>query len=163
MSRVSDLLTSLAACLCVEMQREGAPELCYCGVVVGETATGDLAGCSDNGPCGMAWVRLSGSYPSTVVGAANVDPGNCGKALGLDIELGVMRCVPVADDNGNPPHPAAIAEAAALQVEDMLAMRRAVACCDALPNTDVVMGTYAPVGPLGLLGGGVWPISVMVL
>ena len=155
---VSQVLSDLATCLCAQIITDGLPNVCSCGVMPGEQVALDQMGdCNDT--CGQAWVRLASSYPSTSVGLASELPGNCSAAIGLDIELGIARCVEIGDAN-QPPSLADLTDAAYLQSRDMLAMWRAVACCR--QSKDWAIGQYQPFGPQGGVVGGILPIAVLV-
>jgi hypothetical protein len=154
------VLTDLAACLCDEIDASGLPGTCFCGVVPGDAAAQDYAGNCKDGKCGMAWVRLLGAYPASGVAAQDQTPGNCGAGIGADIEVGIMRCMIVGDAQGNPPTPTQLLDTTALQMADAEAMRRAILCCSTIPNHDMLLGTYTPLGPNGGLVGGVWSLSV---
>lgn len=153
-------MTDLATCLCAQIEADGLPPFCFCGVVPGEAAILDYAGDCDP-LCGMAWVRLAGAYPSMIVGAPDVSLGNCGAALGGDIEIGTMRCVPGSDDSGNPPSDAELLLATSLQIADAEAIRKAIICCPG--HKDFTIGQYTPVGPAGGMVGGAWLLSVQVM
>jgi hypothetical protein len=155
-SRLSDL----AACLCAQIEDSELPGLCFCGVVPGDAAVGDHAGdCND--VCGMGWVRLATAYPAASVGIPNEEPGNCSSGMGMDVEIGVLRCLEIPSD-GSAPSAAALAEATELQQADMLMMWRAVMCCDAFIPSEVKMGGYRPMGPLGGLVGGAFTIQTVI-
>lgn len=159
-----DRLSSLAECLCDTITAEGVPAVCFCGVVPGEAAASDYFGTGNctKGVCGMAWVRLVNMYPSTSVGIADVTVGNCSKELGLDVEVGIMRCYQSArDERGNPPTLAYVAEATAQQVLDAEVMYKAISCCDDISSHDLVVGTYQPLGPEGGVVGGFWMLSMI--
>lgn len=152
MNFVLPRLTDLAACLCAQIETDGLPPTCFCGVIPGDAAVGDYAGdCDDK--CGMAWVRLVTAYPATAVGTLDERVGNCGSSLGVDIEVGILRCLPVEEDGGPPPAETMV-EVTGLQTADMLAMWRAINCCESLPNKEFILGGYQPMGPLGGLVGG---------
>jgi hypothetical protein len=156
-SRVGEL----ALCLCEQIQDpdNGVPDVCFCGVVPGDQAIGNYAGdCNDK--CGMAWVRLVSVYPMSSVGVINPEPGNCGVGLGVDIEMGIFRCISVGDEQGNLPSPAELLEATQLQIADALVMHKAVRCCTAIPSKEAIIGPYTPVGPLGGLVGGTVQVSM---
>jgi hypothetical protein len=121
----------------------------------------DYSGDCGDDVCGMAWVRLVAVYPSTVIGVPSEEPGNCSKAIGMDVEIGILRCVSVSDDQGNPPDPTDLQANAALQVADAMALRKAAACC--APEKDFILGGYTPVGPAGGLVGGTWAMSLQVI
>jgi hypothetical protein len=155
----------LAACLCAELTKDGAagPDLCFCGVLPGEIVVADVGAeenC-DNG-CGMAWTRIVSAYPAQTVGEVAVEPNTCGANLGVDIEVGILRCYQLPD-NGDPPSPEVLAAAAARQADDMMSMYRAVKCCEALQEfgIDYLLGIFTPSGPLGGVVGGTWTLSVI--
>lgn len=158
---VYDRLSALAACLCGQIQDpvNGVPDVCFCGIVPGDQAVGNYAGdCKD--VCGMAWVRLVQMYPMVSIGSPDVTPGNCGTGIGIDVELGILRCITVGDEQGNLPTAAELLAATQLQIADALIMRKAVQCCDAVPWKDTIVTTYTPSGPLGGLVGGMLNVSM---
>lgn len=157
-------MAALAQCLCEKNTEYDLPGLCFCGIIAGDApydATG-VGDCDDDG-CGQGWVRLSTAYPSTSVGIADITPGNCGKALGMDIEVGVLRCFPMGD-NGEPSSEEEMLATSQLQIADMLMMREVIMCCVDIESDDVVLGEYLPIGPEGQpLVGGTWRIAIQVL
>lgn len=158
MSAVEDRLLALATCLCAEIEDHPVtPKVCFCGVVPGEEVSFDYSGDCETA-CGMAWVRLLGAYPSAVIGEATNVPGNCGSMLGMDVEIGIIRCVQGMDEQGNPPSADALLESAMWQWEDMATIRRAVLCCSG--SKDFLLGAYVPIGPQGGLVGGAWTVSM---
>ncbi len=156
----SELLCDLASCLCAEL--DDGEELCFCGVLPGELVLADLAGYECGQACGMAWVRMASAYPSTIIGEADTTQMNCDKMLGLDIEIGVYRCVADLDDPTVVPEPARLIEVSDLAIEDMLAMRRAVHCCSALADQGYSLGLYVPLGPVGGIAGGTWTVFTSI-
>lgn len=147
-------LVELAACLCAALDEAGLPEPCFCGVLPGEGAAWDQRGNCGPKQNGMAYVRLSTSYPSEAVGQASQTPGNCSSGLGYDVEMAVLRSMPVLR-HGNALSVAQQQAVAELQVADMHAMRRAVACCLTGSKRDWILGSYLPSGPMGgVVGGG---------
>jgi hypothetical protein len=158
MSAVEDRLLALATCLCAEIaDHPVTPPVCFCGVLPGEEVAYDWAGDCETA-CGMAWVRLVTAYPSTVIGEATGTPGNCGSMIGMDVEVGIMRCIPGMDDAGNPPSSDDLLAASLWQWEDMTTMRRAILCCTG--SKDFLLGAYVPIGPQGGLVGGAWTVSM---
>jgi hypothetical protein len=155
---VSRLLDDLSICLCAQILTDGLPPTCFCGVMPGSEVALDYAGDCDD-VCGMAWVRLITTYPSVSVGAAAERPGNCAMGIGVDVEVGVVRCLD-AGDEGEAPSPESMAESARLQAADMLAMWRAIACCRT--SKDWIMGQYQPYGPEGGMVGGTFQIAMTV-
>lgn len=156
-NRVYDHLTSLAACLAQQIEDDGLPSVCWSGVIPGDGVVADYAGdCAD--ACGMAWVRLTQMYPSQAVGVVDTTVGNCSASLGLDIEVGILRCMMVMEDGGPPPD-SELAATADLQHGDAMAIWRAINCCTALPNKDFILGPYLPMGPQGGMVGGAYTLS----
>lgn len=155
-SKIAVILEAVADCLCQQIADDGRPEVCFCGVVPGALAVADLVGnCGDI--CGMAWVRMEQMYPATTVGVPNGDPGNCGKALAIDFEVGMLRCSEPTESD-----PAGLLQSTEDQIADAETMFRAVRCCPALPSADTVVGPYTPLGPDGGTVGGTMLVSVMV-
>ena len=94
-------LTSLAACLCDQIESAGLPKPCFCGVVPGDSVVDTYGGyCNDK--CGMAWVRLADAYPAQAVGQPSETVGNCGNGIGFTVEIGILRCYPVTQNLRNP-------------------------------------------------------------
>lgn len=156
---ITVILDDLATCLCSQIITDGSPPTCFCGVVPGDEVAMDYAGdCNDT--CGMAWVRLVTAYPSTSVGVPVERPGNCAVGIGIDVVLGISRCIELGD-NGEPPSQEDLAAGAVLQQADMMTMWRAISCCRT--SKDWRIGSYTPFGPQGGLIGGVLPLSILVL
>lgn len=150
-------LAALAECLCAQIIADGLPEPCFCGLVPGEAPAIEYVTNCDDDKCGMAWVRLAAVAPITGVGLPSIVVNNCNAEIGYDAEVGIMRCAPVGDTDGTPPPSDDLLQAADLQIADMFAMYRAIACCGALG--DFIIETYTPVGPDGGAVGGFWTLS----
>ena len=157
MNSIWERVTNLATCLCATCEENATP-LCFCGVVPGLEVALDYHGNCAN-VCGMAWVRVSAMYPASSVGAVNTQPGNCGSLVGVDVELGIMRCMPVGEADGSPPTPDQLRAAAELQISDALALWSAVRCCD--PDSDWLIGQYQPFGPSGGIVGGTVEVNFL--
>lgn len=152
----STLLTQIAACLCAEVNPDD--KMCFCGVIQGTAAVHDLwPDCTNDG---MAWVRLALSYPSVSLGVADTSPGIRGKMLGIDVEIGMVRSYE-ADQYGHIDD-TEYARMAVQAGDDMMAIRKVIACCDALDESDFILGTYQPIGPTGLVYGGAFTIYSIV-
>lgn len=149
---LSTQLEALATCLCAEV---GGDTMCFCGVIIGEE-TYDMSGVGDceNGACGQAWIRVTDSFMASTLGVQDVEGGNCGLELNVALEIGVLRCLRVPE-RGESNEPEELLAAFRQQNDDMIAMRRALYCCDAIDVDDVVLGTFTPVLTGGLYGG-IW-------
>lgn len=158
---VQEKLEQIAACVCAQIEVDGLPATCFCGILPGAEIALDHVGDCAEGVCGMAWVRLIAVYPSTIVGQPNESPNNCSSLIGMDVELGIVRCASMPADDGTPPSAADLQADAALQVADLMALRKAVFCCG--NEKDLVLGAYTPVGPAGGAVGGFWTLSLQVV
>lgn len=155
-SRLDDLRT----CLCAQIELDDLPSLCFCGIVPGSEVAVEYQGdCTDR--CGMAWIRLASLYPAVSVGQVSTQMGNCGNMMGVDVEVGVMRCMPVGGYDGLPPTPAQLRAATELQVKDAQAIWKAVVCCQG--SDDWIIGQYRPFGPDGGIVGGIVEINFLEL
>ena len=158
---IFDTLTDLVACWTEQITKDGLPQPCFLGVIPGDAAVASYGAGDDCGDlCGMGWVRMVTAYPASGLGEPNDREGNCSSGIGWTLEMGMLRCVDVGDDMGNPPPAGEQERSARLQIEDMITMRRAVYCCDAIPNRDVSLGAYTPAGPMGGLVGGTWNLTL---
>lgn len=157
---VGDALEKLALCLCAQIIADGSSSPCFCGVVPGNGIPPDLSGCDDD-VCGAAYVKLLSSYPSSAPGIVDQNPGNCGVAIGIDVEVGVYRCFPIMAD-ASLPSADTLLEVTRQQMADMESMRTALTCCDWLPSRDVVVGQYNPLGPDGDVVGGSFQVFAQV-
>lgn len=150
------VLQNLVNCLCIELATSGLPELCFCGLLVGASATDQMG----DGALGQAWVRLVTAYPSTAFPTqTTIARGSCSASLAAEVEIGVLRCAPTSSDGSEPPSESDWWESGRLQMADMAAVRRAIRCCDSGAEL-VVLGSYTPTGPQGGTVGGVWQVFV---
>lgn len=160
MNVLSDLLVDIAACLCQTIKDSDRQDVCFCGIVPGGAAAATYAG-NCTGKNGMAWVRLGPTYPSQSIGVADESVGNCSTGLGADIEVGIMRLIEVAEGTTNL-RPETILRQSTDQHDDMLLIRQAIVCCDALDAKDYILGAYLPIGPSGGMVGGAWTVHIGV-
>jgi hypothetical protein len=162
MMNPSTLLVQIAACIEATFEEQERPPTCFTGVIPGDGATPAwFGGCDGDGPCGMAWVRLAQAYPSVRVGEPDMEPGNCGSMLGLDIEIGVLRCTPVDATDAEEEEVDALASSIEI-LDDMLALKHAIQCCTSLPAKSMVLGSWTPMGPRDGFVGGAWALYVGV-
>lgn len=148
---------AMAACLCDELVRSRLPEVCFCGLLPGAVPSDQMG----ESLGGQAWVRVVRMFPSSTFPLQDNRPRiSCGSELTVELELGVLRCAPMASANGTvPPTMEETWEATRLQMADAAAMRRAAVCC--YDESDlVVLGQYVPYGPMGGVVGGMWTVFV---
>lgn len=157
-----DIMDAVRVCLCEQLGDEGAT--CFCGLYPGSLAVADWCSCGTDRRgqrgCGMAWVRLDrGPWPTDTFPQVNQSPNNCGSQLAIQLEVGVYRCMPVSQGDGDPPSQVDQANAVLRQLDDMAAIHRVLTCCEAITDRPHVLGTYQP-RDSGGCGGGVWTVQV---
>lgn len=148
----------LADCLCAELIESGLPPTCICSPMPGEAIAADYVSPEQ----GMAWVRVSSVYPSSVFPAQDQSASGCLMPMAVQLEVGVLYCAPVVEGRSkNPPGLAQMFDSARLQMAAMAAMLRAIECClGAASRKGVSLGPYTPLGPEGGVVGGSWQVTV---
>lgn len=154
---INAYLVALAQCVKEEVAKNG--ETCFSGLTVGDSFI-SMSGVDDDcdDACGEAWVRVIQMYPSTSTGVAETRSINCSVGLGIDIEIGALRCFEMSAEA---PTAEKLLTANVGSMNDAAAIYRAIACCDHFP--DIVVGTWTPLGPEGGLVGGVWTLSASLV
>lgn len=152
---LSAKMVDLLACACSSLETYGVGPVCWCGLQTGET-TWEGCGECDNGACGMSYVRLVRAFPYTAFPAIE-ELTHCDTAVGFDLELGAMRCVPVNED-GSGLTPSQSLSLALDTVADMGALHRAISCCFDIDPTNLV--EWVPLGPQGACVGGAWTFQI---
>lgn len=149
---VNGTLIDLAACLCNQIEDNGLPKVCYCGVVPGDAVAVDyISACDDQD--GLAFVRLAQVYPAAAVGVVNQRINNCSGGFGLEAEVGIIRSAPPWGEEGEPPSDADNLAGSVQLVEDMAAIVQAIQCCFGDKGIDYIVQSYRPTILGGALGG----------
>lgn len=105
---------------------------------------------------GQLWVRVNTAQPVDPLPVWDTTPTKCGKTMGVELGLGIVRCARTIDEHGNPPRPIDLTAEAYQVTEDMGALARAVLCC--LPGRKI-LGRWTPYN-LGGCVGGEWSVWV---
>lgn len=153
---IATRIASLLECICNGLADEGAGPTCWCGFYPGALPTWDYCGECSGDTCGMAYVRMVNSFASTNFPNADITVG-CAAPLALELQIGALRCIPVADEQGTLPNEATMWEASLGIVADMSALYLAICNC---PDVEVLLGEYTPLGPEGGCAGGEWQVWV---
>ena len=154
MAGLAETVLELAACLCRGVEEAEGPDVCFCGVLPGETVTLDYCNECSNGLCGMAWVRMINRFPSQTLPTPDETLRSCVSPMAVLVEVGIVRCAPTEGPEGGPPTVSQWLDVSLQQYADADIMRIALQCC--LGTKDWVLGSYAPVGPQGGCVGGTW-------
>lgn len=155
-------LLELLDCLCTRINDSALDPVCVCEAMPGMNVALDyaLGGCSAGGADGMAWVRLTSIYMTSNFPAQLQGTVRCDNAeVAFAFEMGIIRSMPLGDDEGNPPPLEMMLAATERQVSEAMLIANAILCCY---DTDVAMGTYTPIGPEGGAVGGRWTASSLV-
>lgn len=158
------LLAELTGCLCDELIASGLEASCSCSLVPGVGPTLDFCDGTCEGGCpGEAWVRILSVYPSTNFPVQD-NAATCASLLAFEVEVGVGRCLPTGQRDGSPPSPESLWETARLQLADMAAMRRAIACCfRGRDDVDYVLVRFDPSQGAGGCQVSTWQLVVQQL
>jgi hypothetical protein len=154
--RVGSLVVGLASSLCAELtvanEEANIPKPTLCTVLPGSAVAFDYC---DIG--GMAYARLVGIEPVTSVA------GRCATEFDVTVELGILRCAPQMQVDGNDvtlPTDAEQLAASMQQFFDMGLLHKVLTCSTPPPTMDLwLLGTYSPIGPEGGCVGGIWSAS----
>lgn len=152
---INAALAALAGCVCEELRENG--DLCFCGITLGDQyiSMAGIGDCED--ACGEAWVRVETVLTGDIPGETQQYPGDCSTGLSLAVEVGVLRCMKIEED-GEAPSARDLLCAANEQINDMVALKRALLCCEHFDQ--VIVGSWLPRGPEAGLVGGSWTATV---
>lgn len=159
--QINEAMAALAGCVF-----DGLDPVCAATIILGDTDDGqddfqpddEDADCDDD--CSRAWVRVNGAYPANGIGVANDEPNqSCETLIGMDLEIGIIRCVEI-EKNGEAPTATNLLAASIQNIRDMVAIRKAVLCCTHFE--DYQLGDWTPTGPDGGRVGGYWTLAVLV-
>ena len=155
-------MLDLLDCVCDAVAVLGQGPVCTCLVHAGQSVSWDYCGHCDSGSCGMVYIRPGVSFAST--NFPNADGNSrlgCEGPLAWELEVGILRCFPAfADDDGEPSPPDELTEASLLLVEDQVAIRTAIQCCESPYLKTKVLLDWQPVGPSGNCVGGYWSMVI---
>ena len=150
-------MMELLGCLCDELESTLGGPVCWCGLWHGDPVPWDYCDGCEGGKCGMAYARVVGAFPYDSFPTPAIDQ-YCRKPLGYAIEVGVLRCFPIMDEDGSLPTPGVISDAVLIDYDDIEAMRRALLCC-ASGGVEIWLGEYVAVNEGGCAGG-TWTAAI---
>jgi hypothetical protein len=138
------LTQELLDCVCASLEKTSCG--CPCRAFV---ASGTVAwdSCCDGG---QLWVGVDRIYAyGTFPAPAGIV--TCSPPLATDIVIGVLRCAPTINDQGEAPSAAALSASSAQVYEDAYAVTNGVLCCltPTARQRPFVMGNQRPIGPQG--------------
>lgn len=140
-----------------ELDADGTREgMCSFTIHPGDTTIADY-GTESCG--GMSWLRLVGANTTANFPSSNVTVNNCAYEMAFSAEVGILRPGVLPDVNGvneiDLPSDTERYDEAALQLKDMMAMKRALAAVGRDMDNFIIQA-YTPIGPDGGIVGGTW-------
>ena len=143
----SQLLIGLLDCVCTALNASSNPCKCPCRkfINVGETVWDDCC------PDGQLWVSMERTFTYEKFPIASAYPTGCQSPLAADVVVGLIRCAPTADAQGNPPTPDNYTNNAINMYADAQAIYQGLICC-LLPTRkcqEFAMGAQRFIGPRG--------------
>lgn len=156
---IAPFLLELLDCLCEHVDQYGQGPVCWCGIYPGSQVSWEYCGECSSGTCGMAYVRPGTAQPYNTFPIGELD-ATCASPIFHNIEVGIVRCLPTAEDDGSLPDAKELTEAALGMVHDQFALHRAIRCCEYVKPATLAVETWQPVGPSGGCHGGYWTLFV---
>lgn len=151
-------MVELLNCLGNELAMTTSGMTCWHGIAPGaDTALAGCASC-DEGRCGVSWIRLVSIFQSDTFPSPS-EWSKCGTPLAYELEMGVVRCMPLEQD-GSDPDPDVMLETTLIQLEDQQAMFKAIQCCLDVKGVLVSIAPYEPQGPDGGCVGGLYGLTI---
>lgn len=150
-------LEILKDCVCLSLESSLGGPVCRCLFVAGQQAAWD------NCCQGQAWIRVVSVFPSQNFPSPDGGRFRCDhSAMAAQLEIGVIRCAPTFDEQGNPPSVEAMEESFRVVHSDRARVMRAVKCCFQAESQceEVNVGTWTPLGESGGCVGGVTNVTV---
>lgn len=149
---LAPIAAALLADLCCRLAESDYP-VCHCGFGLGDPppmsfcCECDPAAVDDPVPQGEAWVRIGPVFPADALLSPLGEPDQrCPLGLiAVQITMGIYRCAPTMDDNGNPPSTEDIAAALAIQLQDRALLFRVARCVMAAGSLSHVIGGWDPI------------------
>lgn len=106
---------------------------------------------------GHLYIRLVRVHPSNPFPQQSLEPRNCDLVMAAQIEVGVLRCAPTMDPQGNSPKPEEVTATADQIVADMSIVYSVLKShVPVWANFPPVLDNWQPLGPEGGCAGGAW-------
>lgn len=118
----------------------------------------DCCDCEADESCGgQVWVRVARAYPTDPLPIKVLRNIPCPDVVGVQVAVGIVRCVSTMDDLGRAPHPDQLIADGHQMVCDMAALLRAAECCIE-DDEAAVLDQWTPLGASGGCAGGEWTL-----
>lgn len=144
-------------CVCASLEASVGGPVCQCMLTAGTSTA------YDNCCQGQAWIRVVSVYPSKSFPTPDGSRFRCDhQMMAAELEIGVVRCAPTMDDDGNPPSVQAIEESFRVVHSDRVRVMRALSCCfRPEQGCEVInIGQWTPVAEQGGCVGGMTDVTI---
>lgn len=157
---VGPTMEALLACSEAALEDAGRP-VSRSSLVPGRDVAWDNC-CGDGNTGGQLYVRAVTGFPSGPFPQHNTSTKCDAPFRAWQLAVGVIRCTPTIDDQGNPPSAAALTANTLGVMEDAHALETAIKCClrEAPRVQGVILVAWTPQGPQGGCVGGEWTVWV---
>jgi hypothetical protein len=150
--------SAMLTCVCEALTEMGQGPTCWCGLWPGAEVAWDYCGeCSDDGKCGMAYIRQDIAFPYSSFPFADSDT-SCKRPIAYRFEIGVIRCMPVMNEEGELPSVDEVMATTLGMMADQHALLCAIRECKGTGL--VAIEGWTPFGPESGCVGGAWAIYV---
>lgn len=156
--RVTPHMVALAGCVENKLKESGIAT-CWGGIVTGDGV--DLSEIGESGA--MWWVNIAAVAVGNTDGSRSGKP-SCKPTWFVTATVGYATCYPI-NDNGEALEPKQQLDLSNLVNAAMMALHRAVSCCDWKDSYgvgEVVVLSWTPQGPMGGVLGGQWTVQVQI-
>lgn len=109
---------------------------------------------------GQLWVAVTAQTPNWPNPTSNASP--CPPQFTAVVEIGIARCTPTQDDEGNAPAEDDVTESALQQLQDRYEILQAIMCCWSVGEENVVYNQWVPQTPQGGCAVSTWEIKLRV-
>lgn len=107
--------------------------------------------------CSQVWVRVASTDVTNVT--SGFEAGGCGGSMAVVLEVGVKRCIAIAE-GGEAPTTSEVLVAALQAMDDMQKLYCAAMGCKVWDG--ITVGQWVPFGPAGGEYGGTWNFTVEI-
>lgn len=134
-----------------------------CGVPVGRVGAVHGAVVWDECCEGFLFIRVVNTSLTTAFPQASQVPTNCSSTLATLVELGILRCAPVLDNNGLAPSAQAQSDFAREMIRDKSILYDVLMSHNPdWSNFPIVITSWTPLDIEGGCGGGAWQFYIDV-
>lgn len=154
-------MLDLLECACDALGVLGQGYPCHCGITSGDQPQwGYCTDCGNTGTCGMGFIRPGSAFRYSSFPNQDDTADGCAGPMAYELQVGVVRCFPTIEEDGSMPPAEETTTASLMLIEDMIALRTAIECCDSKYLKNIFLGAWQTSGPQGGCVQGDWTVIV---